>query len=1080
MKSAKSKTLFTLILVFLTSIICSFTCFYTTNSNKASAQEFKYVGAIAEVYDLDEVISIPSATIGGVNADFRVVMPNGAYSNSSSIKLTIPGYYVIEYSAVVDGELYTENKSFLVNGNLFTLNGMGTSEYVEYVNIYNNQPLVATGIKFNLFQGDSITYNDVIDLKAIDGPTSTVYRMTMATAVPGEAEISDYEVTLTDAYDPNITVTVRVKQYADPGANYYSIAYWDATFNNGKYCGMNKSATGNYFADNLEGLYETVDGKEVPLSEARFSAYIDNQRYGANCIHSFTGGTATKPQNTGIRWGGIAYDYDTNKLYCVSGHGTKTSYRSLVADFENADIFGEKFHGFTDGKVRLTITPTVFLKGSANLFIQNVGDKQVTESSSKQFISQYEPKISVDFGGYSENNLPIVKKGNSYKIFPATAYDLFDRYLDVKTTVYYAYSTSNKIQCQVVDGKFVADHIGTYTIVYKAVNSNGKEVQKIIEVECQDNKNLLSINLVGEPDYTISHSAGNEIKVLDSFSFSNATSDVEFKVIAKHKTQSDLVFELNEENGYSFVPIVAGEYDIIYTFSDYSETETLTKTLQVIQSDNIYYEVEGSFPLYLIKSGYYKFNFIKVYTLNTGTPVSQEVQLAVEKDGNLTLINNDMFSIQDSYVNENGSIKFVFYPEVDGITSADYFVKEIPVVDTGLYTQEMDKTKYMMVDAGDFDITPVDNGTNIKPTAFENGYAKLSWINVLSARPFKLELKPFFAENTKFARFDELNVYLYDFNDIEKFVKVSLFYDGAWYVRVNEGKILKLANTWGSVDDEFVVEFNGLKQTARMNRAFTVSDITYFGTEEGVEFANGCIMAMEIKGQVGCDGVKLSTINEVTISKSGTDKGAAVIEFAHDKNAGERKQGETITLEPFYAYDVFASYLEAKVTVQFTPEGSNKKQIVKSVDGISLSNRLADKQYQFVVDECGTYDVRITVTDDKNSNNDTSYSYKIIVVDYTMPEVTIKTATQTANVGDKITLPRFEVSNMTEYEWYITVKSPDGRMFFVCEEEADEEGYVIKEAKGFTFFAEGEYEVTLVVYDDIMNTTTVSYTVTVK
>ena len=54
----------------------------------------------------------------------------------------------------------------------------------------------------------------------------------------------------------------------------------------------------------------------------------------------------------------------------------------------------------------------------------------------------------------------------------------------------------------------------------------------------------------------------------------------------------------------------------------------------------------------------------------------------------------------------------------------------------------------------------------------------------------------------------------------------------------------------------------------------------------------------------------------------------------------------------------------------------------------------------------------------------------------------------------------------------MTVKRPDGRMFFINKETFEKEPYV--------FSDKGKYLVTFVVYDGEMNTGEISYVVTVK
>jgi hypothetical protein len=168
----------------------------------------------------------------------------------------------------------------------------------------------------------------------------------MNTETPGEAEISQYEVLIEDAYDPSIYIRVRVKQPPGAASNRTTHAYMDATFNELTYCGMNKSTSGKYTVSNLQGMEPATN---------TFSAYLNEEKWGAALTYSFTGGSATSPNNTGYMWGGLAFDVDTNILYGMTGRGDSTLYRMVVADLNNADIFGEKFPGLLMVRLKLLL-----------------------------------------------------------------------------------------------------------------------------------------------------------------------------------------------------------------------------------------------------------------------------------------------------------------------------------------------------------------------------------------------------------------------------------------------------------------------------------------------------------------------------------------------------------------------------------------------------------------------------------------------------------------------------------------------------------------------------------------------------
>ena len=1015
--------------------------------------EFSFDGTLQDNYKVSDVLEIPSATLGDVEAEFRIILPDGTYSNKERFELSMPGAYTIEYTAVVDGKIYKMQKTFVVSGDLFTLNGTGSSEYITI------EETGVSGMYFNMYNGDSIVYNDIVDLTLLNGPQDTLYKMFPMVSTVGEADITQYEVTLTDAYDENNAVTVRFKKSSIASANDYKISYVEASFNGSKFCGLEQSATGQYTVENLNGLYKGGQ----PLYSETYRAHVNTPKYGAPILASFTGGTQQSPLNSGNQWVGIAYDMNTNIVYATCS----SKYRVVVADFENADIFGEKFQGFTDGKVKISIKPTIFEKGSCGIFISEFAGKKFTEEDTKSFVSSYAPNINVDYKGYSKDNLPKVRKGASYQIFDATAYDIVDGNLPVKVSVYYGYSTKNKVQVELIDGKFTANRLGTYTVVYQAMNKTGKITTEILEIESENNVEELSAHIIGEIDYNVSVSAGNTVKVLEDYQVVNAYGKENFSAKAVLKSDSSVCFELNQENDYSFMPIVSGEYEIVYTVSDYSQVTTFTRTLTVIGSNTIYYTVNGAIPEYLIKNGLYDLSVVDAYTLDKGTPIKQSVLLYVDLGNGSEFIPIDgIMEIKDEYLTSKNTVNLVYMPDIENAEERNAFVREIPVIDAGLYTENMDKSKYFVVNKGEVSFKPDEYYTNCEIRSLEDGTARFTFANYLNVNPFKIKLGAY-VKGDEFVAFDRVNVYLYDAINTSNYIVVSLFKDTeGWFVTVNEKKSLKLSNTWGGADDEFYVNFSSAKNKCVINNFFTFTDINFYGTDDTAVYTDGAKMVIEVISKNGCDGIQIRSVNDAEFDKY-ADMSPASVDVSADTNAGEWKIGETVTLLPFAAYDVFAPYMEVKVSVSLRKDGDAKKADVKSVDGIKLYRVSALRGYEFVLSEYGTYTVQISAEDGINSDNDASYSYSITIADYTKPIVNITDKKTSYAVGDTFTVPKFTV-DISQYNWCVIVENPDDQKAFVN----GENGYVFNKA--------GKYKISLLVYDVDMNITEVVYTVTVK
>lgn len=1146
--------------VLIVSLICSVAGMFAVSANTGTdnKQEFTFSGSVKAQYSVNESVTVPTATIKGQVADYKVVLPDGTYTESEELKLTKSGLYQIEYTAIVGGKVYKKTLSFLVGNQLFTVNGSGSSEFKEIGSsgVY--------GMYFNLYSGDSITYNGIIDLNNFNSETDSILRLHPYVAKIGEGDISQFVITITDAYDENKVVTIRYEQSIHGNDN----CYIDANFNGGKYCGLTNDfahAPGSYSVDGLNGIkmsygapfdesrvddetyyvqyqrgyvetgkdengnpvytqygtgtywyykftedyatykltadntkfqrdlegnkvmskaalghnfyglkIKSIEGNTCYLQTKNYAAFIDSSKYGTAIMGGFMGtgvsGGKNVDQTSAKLWLGFTYDMNTNIVYGRSASGQ----RLPVADFGNGNIFGETFSGFTDGKVKITITPTVYNKGNCGLFISEIAGEKITEKSSSNFISEYSPVISVNYGEYEKATIPAVKQGETYKLFDATAFDPLEGEVPVITSVYYGYGNLNKIQVNVSDGKFEAKHVGTYTVVYSATNSAGKVTEEILEIESIDDDSKLNMVLTGGKD-TASVSAGTPVKAFDSFSFENNYGIVRFSIKAVHKDKKDISFELNEKNKYTFTPVVSGDYQIVYEYSDYSSKITDTVDFTVEKSDIVHYVVNANFPEYFILNGNYNLNFVESYTLNTGVDVKEKTVLSVIDNAGGKVVIDGLLKIKPEYVSEQSTVKIIYSPNKE-VSEENLLVREIPVIETGLYTNKLDKSKYLVTVDGDMTFSRTKEGTDCIVNRFDNGKASFKFINNLLANPFTIKFKAMNA-GENFKPFDKINVYMFDVRDKDNYVLSSLTRESdGWYVTVNgQGKI-KVAASWGGVDDEFSLNYVSEKGLMSINNFYTYEDVKFYGSDVSAKYVKGLEVYVEIFGANGADGVQLISINGEAMNTSSRDLSPAQVDYAHDYNAGEASLNQVVTIGGFAVYDVLTPYLSGEIKVTFTPKDSNLPIVISDVNGKTLEGVDSMGTYQFKLSEYGSYTVEVSVVDEWSYNTKGGMSYTVNVTDYTKPAVDMDTSTRSAKVGDKLILPAYSVA-IKDYKCYATIKAPN--KYFMgyldlqnaTKETTDDE---------YFFATTGEYVVTLVVYDSSYNMTEISYKVIVK
>lgn len=1050
----KIKILYVSLLLCFGLIFLSLGMFF--NSTYAESEKFIYTGALESSYAVGDVVEIPSATVDGEAVSVKITLPDGKLSSSTSLTLKQSGYYKIEYYIKKGNTVLKDYKSFTVKGNLFNSSDNVSQEY------FVNETYNISGALFNIPKDESITYADVVDLNDFNGPNDTLFKLYHYPSTFGQPDITQFTVTLTDAYDDTNTVTVRYKQSPDT-VNLTTITYADVTFLGDKYVAYYKSKSGPYYTTGLVGMY---DESYKPLYATNYGAYVDNPKFGTHIRGSFTGGTAEKPSLASNGWSGLGFDPDTNIIYLVGGRD-----RNVLADLKNADVFGEPFKGFTDGKVKITIQPTVFSQGSWNVLFTEFAGKKIVEESLTSFEPSYDPIINIDFNGYSENNVPSVKKGSYYQPFSAKGYDFIDGDLDVDVSVYYGYKNLNKVQVSVSDGKFLAKHAGTYTVVYTCTNSSGNTTVKTLDIQSIDDVGPLSVDLVNEIDYSIDYYSGELIKVFDDFIINNAYGLTNFSAMAVLKTDNSVKFALDVDNNYSFKPIFSGEYVIKLTVSDYSDSKVIEKELNVVPSPNVHYEINGFLPDYIIKNGRYDLGVVRAFTLDTATPTEKDVVMGVEKDGNITWLQTSDIYAEEVYINDDNTLKLVYKPNIDTVASDNYFVKEIPVIDTGLYTKTMDLSKYFVTTVGSFTATRSKDNIDYKLNKLENGKASMDFIQTLICNPFTLELAPIVGD-TPYVAFNSIDVYLTNPADEEEFIKVSMKQQsGGWYFVVNDGRAVKFANSWGAADDYYYVNFYEDTCKLVINGVYDFSDVTFYGSDKLVNFPYGVTLRLDFFGPENATGIMLKNVCSQKFNNRTNDIVEPSIDYAHDKNAGEKSLNEIITVEPFSAFDVLSPSIKANITVTYTTEDGLSSVIWKSIDGVNLEEVDASKGFKFKVSEYGSYEVSIYAYDPMTKNNDAWYSYSVYVVNYTKPVVSITDCQSTAKVGDQIKLPKFTV-DISDYKWYLSIKAPNSMMSFTNSETA--------ETAPFKFDQKGVYTVTLVVYDSNMNMSSTVYTVNVK
>jgi hypothetical protein len=177
------------------------------------------------------------------------------------------------------------------------------------------------------------------------------------------------------------------------------------------------------------------------------------------------------------------------------------------------------------------------------------------------------------------------------------------------------------------------------------------------------------------------------------------------------------------------------------------------------------------------------------------------------------------------------------------------------------------------------------------------------------------------------------------------------------------------------------------------------------------------------------------------------------------------------TVQKVVATDVLCPNTVAFVTV-IGPNG----EVVKSVDGVLLSEVDATRDYQIELSQYGEYYVSVIAkeADSWKYSNQSYFEYAVTVVDGEAPTITFKEDFKTSlKVGDMLVIPAYTVSdNYTEADKITVltmVLNPKGMPVYLYE---DTNAVCCEYA--------GEYKVIIYVYDQMGNLTTFETSVTVK
>lgn len=504
-------------------------------------------------YELWEEFQVPKRQItsGDKTQDAQVIvtLPDGTTTKEDTVKLGTPGKYTVTYTAKVNDKAYVEEKSFMVQNNLFTFNTENSSaEYGKY-----RDAKEVKGLMVRLAEGDTLRINEPIDVSKIES-NEWLIRAFATPDQDGYADFRKLRFTLTDSEDPDITLYFGAKQTSESDILPYTYLV----------------AGGND---------QTPKGLETSNGQIHEEGY-----FGSVSWHCFGRGGELCQEYVDEQMLDFKVDFSTMTVY---------SKESMIADLDSAKFFDTVWEGFPSGKAYLTVTADLYSGKTANFCLVKAGNVDLSQTT----IKDEEPPVITVNSEYKK--MPGAVKGGCYQHIPtATAKDVTSGECEVTTKVYYNYQQPGHTVLDVTDGTFKTEKYGYYAIVFEATDSFGNLGQEILWIKAEDSLKKPTIQLKSTPQ--TEWIQGEKYVPMD-YTYTCHSGKAIFNAYA---TKDGKTYNLND--GFRFEE--KGTYHIIYEIKDCAgQTATQEFDMEVKTGDKPVLGQDVEFDNYILEESEYVF-----------------------------------------------------------------------------------------------------------------------------------------------------------------------------------------------------------------------------------------------------------------------------------------------------------------------------------------------------------------------------------------------------------------------------------------------------------------------------------------
>ena len=971
---------------------------------------------LEEVYSVGEKITVPSASIQYGNqekvATAIVHYPNNRSYAQNEIILSIPGAYSIEYQAKFNDSVQSVFETFYAFNEAYALSSGKQSTYFGN----NKKDSTAYGLNMEVSRNEVLRYAYPIDLNDFDKETPVV-SIRVLPEMDGVYDFTELYVRFVDAYDSSNYVTTKIHN----NFKVYSDQSWQLVG------AANQPFKGRDWQRHDQRLFTEDFGTVVgcTLNGAK------NPAYGANNCEGY-------------------WDYEERQVFGALDL-RKPGANNMIADLDDLEYFDNLWDGFTTGEVFVEIW-TDQNTSVGNLCVQKIGDWDL----SKEYLDEREVLPTIDIE-YDLAQLPVGAVGKHYKLFDATANDLFTKDVTIIKKVYKNYGTSSQVEIALNNGYFIPQQSGVYTIEYTAVNRALGKTVKSIDVLVESEARALALSEIIPTEKTAL--VGLPIDLAEYSIVAEGNGNAKVLISVKHIASGETYFP-EEKNGlYSFTPKKVGQYEVKYELTDYiGQTDSFSYDVQAVLNDGAVVDIKPILPKYFIEGEKYILpsHYAKKYNANGNyEEVLCDISV-IDANGTTTLGKNGHYIPKG-----NADIKeaTVIYSAGEGSFA---YRQKIEILNVNHSDGKLDLSAYFKTNDGMSVVADRENKSNIVFTANENG-ANAKFINKLLAEQFSFR----FAPNVD-GDVGRIDIILTDVYNEEKQIKFSFFrYNDAQKCEfsVNDGRRYILSVPFSSADltDTIFFQFsssssnltvnndafslylseNPLKDTKEVYFEFVVNEVT---RPSGIRVDRLC-------GQIFSGSTTVDRFSPMIALDSEMDKRVII--------------GTQLNLATARSLDVLSPTTTLLVTV-YGPDGNIVTDITT---GKEIKDADPNIIYKIACDKLGEYSIQYVAAD--SNGKVTPWSYAIRVIENNPPQITLKEAMPTAvKVGDYVKISQVDIVDDVDVatQSYICIMLPNGALIPVD----------ISMNDGFFAMDIGTYIVMYMAWDSTGNYNIVSHEIAVK